>query len=316
MENISKVNSTENTAQNGAVTSPKTTEAKSGDASGFETLLRSMIQPSTANQANEEEMFASLVYERIKSEKGEGVAKQYADLLAGEKTSRAKADGYIPLEDAAKGALKSLRDSGAITSQEADQVYSEAFEAAQLDANTELLYDGRGGAGDTTIALAELESALSRARLMTEKFDSGASKATARSLDIEGSASTLLSSPNAIAGTPGDPSLVPLTNDPQGTVFDGPQGFLFKPESSTDSKLAVLLPEELSQQVLSLLVKDSNGNTLEEGRSTGYGELGIQEKFAFTKAGSEYGSNVTVQALLNDGTTREWRISDPSQRYD
>ena len=68
--------------------------------------------------------------------------------------------------------------------------------------------------------------------------------------------------------------------------------------------------------MLSLIVKDSQGNTLEEGRSTGYGDFGIQEKFAFTKPGSQYGSNVTVQALLADGTSREWSISDPSQRYD
>ena len=45
-------------------------------------------------------------------------------------------------------------------------------------------------------------------------------------------------------------------------------------------------------------------------------DFGIQEKFAFTKPGSQYGSNVTVQALLADGTSREWSISDPSQRYD
>ncbi len=309
MQGITAVRSTENTAENKGVT-------KSDNPAGedeFNTLLRSMVKADGANQTNEEELFAGLIFERLKSAKGDEVANKYSAALESEKTALKKGDGYIPYEDAAKNALRSLRESKDITSEEADSIYSEAFEGAQLDSNKNALYDGRGGANDPTIALALLESALASSKALIEKFKSGESKATKRSLDEASNAAG--QSINVLAAT-GDASAIAASNAPTGTVFDGADGFLFKPESATDGKLAVLLPEQLSHQVLSLLLKDESGNTLEEGRSTGYGDLGTREKFAFTKDGSQYGKNLTVQALLADGTVKEWKIPDPSQRYD
>jgi hypothetical protein len=311
MTAISNLRTTENNPANSAVTAPESPETSKTDGQDFEALLRGMVSPDGANQVNEEELFAGIIFERLKSTKGEEVANKYATSLASEKAALQKSSGYVPVEDAAKNALKSLRADGSLSSEEADTVYSEAFDAAQLDANKNALYDGRGSAGDSTIALALMESALASSKMLVEKFSSGETQATARSLDGNGEL-TPLGAPIAS----GDGSTVPLSNLPTGTVFDGADGFLFKPESSTDKKLAILLPEALAHQVLSVVVKDENDNTLEEGRSTGYGELGTREKFAFTKSGQEYGKNVTVHAILADGSERQWSIPDASQRYD
>jgi hypothetical protein len=293
--------SAEVTNQNQDVTPVEEVKNESGDSSDFEAILRSAVSPDQANQINEEELFSGIVFERIKTLKGEDAAKQYKELLETQKSLLKKADGYIPLEDAAKNALKSLRDSAQLTADEANNIYSESFDAAQLDSNTEALYDGRGGANDPTIALSLLESALSSSRLMIEKFTSGDLKASARSLDDSSVGGLKIQST-------GDAST--------GNTFDGADGFLFKPESVNQGTLAVLLPEALANQVMSLVLKDENGNDIEEGNSTGYGELGTREKFSFSKKGGEYGDNITVKALLSDGTTREWLIPDGSQRYD
>ena len=314
MQPVVSTRAAEVTGQNQSVSQTTETKKTSGDASEFEAILRSAVRADQANQVNEEELFAGMVFERLKTTKGDEVAAQYSSALETQKGVLKKGDGYIPYEDAAKNALKSLRESGALTKEEADKTYSEAFDASQLDTNTDALFDGRGGAGDPTIALALLDSALASSRLMIEKFTAGELSASSRSLDDTSSAGNLKSI--TPIGTAGDASSVPLQNTPQGTTFDGPKGFLFKPESSTDGNLAILLPQGLAQQVLSLVLNDETGKTLEEGRSTGYGEEGINEKFAFTKPGGSYGDNLTVKALLADGTVREWTIPDGSKRYD
>lgn len=313
MQGITSLRSAENTTGNEGVTSTEQTEENSSDSSEFDTLLRSMVTPDGANQVNEEELFAGIIFERLKASKGDEAAQAYSAALETEKTALKKGDGYIPYEDAAKNALRTLRTGGTLTSEEADKIYSESFEAAQLDSNTGALYDGRGGANDPTIALALLDSALASSKLLVEKFVSGEQTAAVRSLDEASNGS--YKSSGALIAT-GDVSAVADSNTPTGTTFDGADGFLFKPQSSTDNKLAILMPELLAHQVLSLLVKDENGNTLEEGRSTGYGDLGTREKFAFTKSGGDYGKNLSVQALLTDGTVKEWKIPDPTQRYD
>jgi hypothetical protein len=320
----------DSTTSNPVAPPPNTSETPAANEAEFDTFLRSVLRSEQAGMANEEELFAGIVHERIKKSKGDEIAAQYQSAFDSEVSLLSSAGGFASMEDVAKGALRSLRDTGTLTKEEADKIYSESFAAAQLDSNTEALYDGRGGADDPTRALAELATALETARLKIDAFDGGASVATIRSLDeasnskygaMSGGFSDMSYSDGTgytdTMGIPtGDVSQVAPINEPQGELFDGQGNFLFKPESSTDGNLAVLLPEALAHQVLSLIIKDQDGNTIEQGRSTGYGDFGVQEKFAFTRPGGTYGQGVSVQALLSDGTTREWRIPDSSKRYD
>ncbi len=98
--------------------------------------------------------------------------------------------------------------------------------------------------------------------------------------------------------------------------MDGPNGFLFKPKSSKDGRLAILTPESVNHQVTSVVLKDQNGKVIEKGHSTGFGDVGTREKFAFQKPGGSYPRNLHVEVSLNNGAVLTYIIPDPTQRVD
>lgn len=310
---IQPVNKSEDPTEENTSTAPtETTE----EPSEFDVFLKGLLSPDAANNVNEEELFSALIQERLKKVKGTEAEQKFSELLNKHKDHSRAADGYIPIEDAAKTALKEMRDAGDLTAEETDKIYSEAFSAAQLDSNTNALFDGRGGTEDATIAIAGLEQALMNARLKIEKFDDGSESAEVRTVD-EASNSKIApttSAATALATSDAAISLEPEVT--QGTTFDGANGFLFKPISENQNSLAILLPEVMAHKVASVVLKDENNNVLEEGQSTGYGDLGTREKFSFSKQGQDYGSNITVEVRLNDGSIKTYSIPDPSQRYD
>ena len=285
--------------------------------SSFEGLLRSALVPDKENNVNEEELFAAVVMGRIQALKGdEGVAK-YEEALATQKAAHQGSDGYCWLEDAVGGALNDLKASGVLSDEEAKKIYSESFAAAQLDGNKDALYDGKGGANDPTKAVNEMEAALMSAKLMIEQIDKGEVKVDAvevGSKSNSGSAGGAAGSTATGATVIGNAESGSVT--PQGTTVDGANNFLFKPISENEGTLAVLMPSDLVHQVDSLVIKDAEGNVIEEGHSTGYGDNGEREKFAFSKPGGSYSSNLTVEARLSNGAVKTWLIPNPSLRYD
>ncbi len=284
--------------------------------SAFEVFLRSILPSQSDSKVSEEELFAAVATERIRALKGEDNANNFQELLTKHKGKLQKADGYVPMEQATIDALKEFRDGGSLSAEEADQIYSESFSAAQLDSNTTALYDGRGGANDPTIAVAALESALLSARTFVEKVAAGESTSTTMSLDaakptgsVAGAATSGMLSPDLSSG---DEHF-----DPQGTTFDGANGFLFKPESNNQGSLAILPPEAWTYHISSVLLKDSQGSVIEEGTQMldGAVETG-REKWSFSKPGGDYPSDITVEVTLQDGSKKTFSIPDPSLRYD
>lgn len=168
-------------------------------SSDFDLYLKTMLVPDAANNVSEEELFAGLISERLKNLKGQEVSDKYNALLDTKKGEMSAADGYVPFEDCAKDALKAMRANGDITSEEADKIYSESFAGAQLDGNTEALYDNRGGAGDDTIAINLLEQALLSSRTVMEKFNTGTEPAKIRSLDEASNSKAPITSPVTVA---------------------------------------------------------------------------------------------------------------------
>lgn len=96
---------------------------------------------------------------------------------------------------------------------------------------------------------------------------------------------------------------------------DGPGGFLFKPQSENGGKLVVLTSEKESNNVQGVTLKDSNGNVLEQGRSSGFANGG-REHFRFNKAGGSYPNNLVVEIAYKDGRKESRRIPNPGKRYD
>ena len=301
------------------VPTAKTAEASptgEGTSTDFTDFLKAALIPDGANNVSEEELFAATIGERVSSLKGSDAATRYNEILASQRTSLTKPDGYVPHEQAAVNSLKQLVSDGTLTSAEADKIYSESFAASQLDNNADTLFDGRGGANDPTIAVASLEDAVKKAEELILKMASGELVADSRSLST---ASATGSKSAVSAVTTG--SLVSSTGSetitPTGTYVDGQEGFLFKPITNNQGKLAVLLGQEWTGNVLSVILKDQNDNVIEEGQlmADGIVETG-REKYNFSKPGGSYQDNIKVEVTLSDGTVKTYEISDPSKRYD
>jgi hypothetical protein len=100
-----------------------------------------------------------------------------------------------------------------------------------------------------------------------------------------------------------------------GIHVDGANGFLWKPVSDSDGRLAVLTPERFTGNVAQVVLKDQAGNVLETGRHGGVGNGG-REHFRFSKPGGAYPPGVTVEVRMRNGGTESYPIAQPSQRYD
>jgi hypothetical protein len=292
MEAVQGINKIQaNVSSSGVVKATADAGSSQGD---FNTTLKAFLSPDKSNKVSEEELFSALVQERIKKTKGESALSEFKGLFESAKKRLQKPNGFIPVEDAAKEALKEFRDAKKITKEEADSIYSQAFAGAQLDQNKEALFDGRGGPNDPTIAVADMEQALLLSGALIGKFDSGAEKVTARTLDEPSNA--------AVTGGTGAPA-----------SEAGGAGFLFKPVSESDGKLVVLLPPRLAGLVKSVSLLGPNGEVIETGRYTGNGNGG-RDHYRFSRAGGQYQDGLTVQATLATGELVRYIIRETSQR--
>ncbi|MCB9466559.1 MAG: hypothetical protein H6682_22880 [Candidatus Eisenbacteria bacterium] len=242
-------------------------------------------------EVSEEQLYAAILEQRIGETAGPEAAKAFAEEFQSEKQRLRRGDGYVPVEEAAQNALRTLSENGEIDGSAAEKINGEAFRAAQLDDNGSLLYDDRGGPGDPTKATASISDALERANRQLARFRSGIDRAEPRSLAAQS------------------------TKSPQGQKVDGPDGFLWKPESESNGNLVVLVPKEYAHQVSSLQIQDGSGAVLAEGRSNGYGNGG-REHFRFDRPGGRFPEGVVVELKLKNGSVVRYEIPTPSERYD
>lgn len=276
------------------VTASKVAPAVAPVASEFTSFLKGVLTPDAANKVSEEDLFSALVQQRVKNVKGDDALKKFQETLTQVKESMKRPDGGVPVEDATKAALIKARDAGVLTKEEADTIYSEAFEAAQLDDNKELLYDGKGGGNDPTIAVAAMEQALLLSSGMIEKFNDGSLKATIRSIEeANGPKMAMVGGSHSESG--------------------GSGGFLYKPVSDTTGKLVVLMPSKLAGMIAGVKIYDPSGNLLESGRHTGNGNGG-RDHYRFKKTGAAYPDGLVVEATLTTGDTVRYRIGETSKR--
>lgn len=276
------------------VTPSKKGPAPITQSSEFSSFLKGVLTPDAANKVSEEELFSAIVQERIKNSKGDETLKKFQESLTQTKESMKKPDGFIPAEEATKAALIKARDEGLLSKEEADKIYSEAFEAAQLDDNKEVLYDSKGGGNDPTIAMALLEQALMSSNGMVDKFNDGSLTATIRSVE-ESSNGKMVVDGGAHSES------------------GGSTGFLFKPVADTNGKLVVLLPSKLAGMINSVKLYDPAGNLLEKGTHTGNGNGG-RDHYRFSKSGGNYPDGLFVEATLTTGDKVLYRIPETSQR--
>lgn len=168
-QSILNTTSATNTQENATETAVSATKSSSTDRLGMVSMLHELTGNSNPASVNEEQMFASILYDRILNSVGEDVAEQYSALLDEKLLERTRADGFVYVEDAARAALKELVSSGALPTVEAETIHAQAFQAAQLDGQTTALYDSRGD----TKSIAPTATAMEKALDMLLKFDNG-----------------------------------------------------------------------------------------------------------------------------------------------
>lgn len=299
----------------------------------FEVYLRGILSPGPSNKVSEEELFAALVQQRVETEKGSAGVEAYNSAFKSHSSASSKPDGFFSHEEAASEALNDLVATGALTENEADKIYSEAFAAAQLDSNTDTLWDSRGGSNDPSIAIDTMESALAAAKLQITAFEDGSKQAEARKLSEafgtmnmrphSGSA-PLPSSGGSSEGESVDSSHSSGStgngnsseSSSATTRVDGDGGFLFDPKGGAAGVLSIYTPEALSAFVEKILLKDLNNNLLEEGSEVEGEDDEKRKKFEFSKKGSEYPQDLTVELHLKDGKVEQYLIIDPSKVND
>lgn len=292
----------------------ETNTSTTATTAAFDELMQKLISPSGSGEVSEESLFGAVIHDRLTKTKGAEAAEAYAKAYEANKSSMAKANGYVPLEDAAKEALRSLVSAGTLTAEEGDKIYSDSFAASQLDANTSVLFDDTGGANDPTKAVESLEKALLLASAAVGKLDSGELTAESRSLGEES-----ISRVAYMAGM-GGASAAHSSESGTGVAtsaspVDGAGGFLFKPVSDSTGKLAVLAPSSLADMIVGTVLKDLDGNKIEEGTYSGNGNGG-RDHYRFSKPGGSYPPNLTVEITMKNGEVKSYKIEDPSKRYD
>jgi hypothetical protein len=282
-----------------------TTEAPG--ATPFSKELTGRLQLHNAHSVSEEELFAGLIQMQLKELKGDEVVKSYKSMLGVQESTDPSSEdapkinsSFIPLEQRSMEALAGLTESGKLTTEEVDALYSKAFVAAQLDDDSGSLFDHIGNDSDKTKATSELSLALSAAEDAMKKINSN--ELTVPPRDLKKSLlEALASSQNR--------STTSQTSTMSGA---GAAGFLFKPVSESDGNLVVLTPSSIAQNTSGArVVKD--GVVLDEGRWGGIGN-GNRAHFRFPKPGGSYPDNLSIEFLQNNGTIESFSISDSSVR--
>lgn len=133
----------------------------------------------TANVSSEEDVFARLVSDEIARTKDSDSQASFKALIDKQIAIRTRADGTVNWEKVAKGALKwaSSEKQNVLSRDEAEQIYSRSFCAAQLDSNTDSLDDN-----SVSGATMNTDLAFEKARVKLEKLISNQAQTPARSL--------------------------------------------------------------------------------------------------------------------------------------
>ena len=165
--------------ESGAEATTATAEpAAAASKYSFDELLSGLLKPGGNGKVNEEMLFGAMASERVKALHGDEAAAKFDEIFAAEK--RDFMHNGFSIEAAAKAALKELRDQEVITSEEADTIYTQAFDAAQLDNNKEALWDGIGA----EVAELTMSDAIASAKARIASYGSAKEALpTIRSLD-------------------------------------------------------------------------------------------------------------------------------------
>ena len=111
----------------------------------------------------------------------------------------------------------------------------------------------------------------------------------------------------------GSASTASAASGPAVKVPGAGAGFLWKPISDSDGKLAILLPPTLTGKVSGVRVLSPAGDVLANGRSGGVGN-GDREHFRFDRQGGAFPNGAMVEITLKSGEVKRIEIGDTASR--
>lgn len=270
----------------------------------FKTGIKEYLSPDASGKVNEEQLQFAIVNTMLTSKSiklGDEFTKNFAKAAASSSS----------VEDNVKLALGGLVDSKLITAEEAKSINGISFDAAQLDGNLSALYDGRGSANDPTIAVAELDEALTKASTMIAGMRDGKVSIKDRELSLP---SNLISSTEIGASAKADAVALGNTGN---SISISTGGFLWKPVSESNGKLVVLLPSSLAGKVSAAEIHSSlppSDTTLLESGKFSSNANGGRDHFRFSNAGGAYPDSAYVVAKLKTGDYASFQIGDSASR--
>ncbi len=284
---------------------PTTTTPPEVKSDEFSSFLMKQLSRTSTDQVSEEELFSAIIGQRLNKESAEA-GDFYNQQVKSLSVSMARSDGYVPVEDVAKEALKATVDAGKITKDKAEIINASAFEGAQIDDNKECLFDNRG----TTKAVATMEEMMFKIKSMMDDIDSGKKTVTARSLDI---ASNQGMTPGTMISLGLGSQVEKSAEGVEAAEGEGSEKqirFTWKHEAS-DGNLAVLLPTRLTDIDKVELFKD--GELIEKGH---YSKRTGDDRavFRFDEPGKEYGKDIDVKISMDNGDTFTYNVGDGGKR--
>ena len=253
-------------------------------------------KPAEEKQINEEELFVKAIEDRL----SKFAPKQLDEF----KASMKKEDSYLGVEAAATNALKKMVSNKKITESVAEKIYSQSFTAGQLDNNKKALYDGVGGKNDPTKAVAPLKEALEKMKIRLKEIDAGGryDKLSIGELLTVRQTKQVMTSEKTSPGS-NTPKTAAMTSG-------APKGFLLKPETNNEGKMAILAGKDVKEVVL----LDSSGKVIDKGSFKSFGDDGSRAKFVFGKQGGDYPKDITVVLKYNDGRQEQVPVANPGRR--
>lgn len=305
---VNKVSGTTSSSQqNQSVISPRAGTLDTDFESFMKDVMKTDKGRSIGNRASEEELFSGLVQYQVKSSLGDEKLAEFQDILLTQSLYLQDTRGVRSWEEATRQSLLEFQARNSATEDEVNSIYSTCFSAAQLDSNTDALWDRRGD----TKSVMKTDEAIAKCKEMMGQIESNAVSVKPLTVGNLKNTSSNDSSGGVTSINPGStPGTIKKANPK-----DGAGGFVFKPKSDSDGKLAIILPPSLTGKVDSVTLKNSAGDIVESGKASGVGNGG-RATFRYSKSGGSYPQDLVVEVLLKDGSAMQYDITDPSKRWD
>jgi hypothetical protein len=253
--------------------------------------------PTNTKEVNEEQLFIATVSQQLqKKTDGANLVKTFQAHVTKIVQDGKTAKKHIQLEDAGQQAMQLMIQQKQIKKEDADKIIKTAWTAAQLDDNP-ALWDSISGKNDPTKAVASKEAAMTSSQKRLDAIDQGKLALIDPKQTSAGSVKGAHSRSSNISGS-------------------APQGFLWKPVANSSGTASVLFDSSIGKEAESVVIQDANGNTIDKGRFTSFGDDGSRAKYVFSKAGKEYPADSVVVITLRSGEQIKVSVSDPAKRLE